>query len=612
MKYVEQLLQGGSIFGICRLKPAGVGVRAWGIAIGLMLLAAAASAQSSEQSTTVRGVVVNSATREPVPRALVVSNDNLFATLTDDQGRFAFVDTRSEKSPEPDSRLQPAVPGSGRARKIQYNPIPRMLSARKPGFLPDSSGSTAGWNADAQSQDLTLFLVPEARIVGKVNSSDADLPASVQLQLYRRLVQGGRARWVFAKSAHSRLNGEFRFAELPAGTYKLFSAELMDRDSQTFSTRGQPYGYPPAYYPSAAGFDSAAEIRVSAGETSTANLSLTRQPYYSVKVPVINAPPGSGFNVSVFPVGHRGPGYSLGYSMREQAIRGMLPSGFYTIEATSYGQDSAVVTASGSLAVRGGPATGSPLALTAASSIQVQVREEFTSGEKTTIQSFNYDSAGRRVELKGPRRYLNVMLEPADDFNPGRVASLRDPVKGDDQSLVLDSVAPGHYWVRVTTMRGYVASLRSGAMDLLQQPLVVGAGGSNPSIEVTLRDETGEIEGSIEGVTGPANPGFGGSDGNSSAGVSLASSDMPAHVYCIPLPDSSGSFSEAHVSPDGTFQSAPLAPGSYRVLAFDRPQSDLEYGNPEAMRPYESKGQVVRLAGGQKERVRLQLIREEE
>jgi hypothetical protein len=82
----------------------------------------------------------------------------------------------------------------------------------------------------------------------------------------------------------------------------------------------------------------------------------------------------------------------------------------------------------------------------------------------------------------------------------------------------------------------------------------------------------------------------------------------PAHIYCVPLADSNGQFTEVGVSPDGSFSSPPLPPGAYRVLAFDRSQSELEYRNPEAMQSYDAKGPVVRLVGGQKEHVRLQLI----
>jgi hypothetical protein len=80
-----------------------------------------------------------------------------------------------------------------------------------------------------------------------------------------------------------------------------------------------------------------------------------------------------------------------------------------------------------------------------------------------------------------------------------------------------------------------------------------------------------------------------------------------AHVYCIPLPDSTGRFTDIWVQPEGKFTAPPLPPGEYLLLAFTRPQT-LEYENPEAMRAYGEKGQVVRLSGGQTEHVRLQLI----
>jgi hypothetical protein len=81
-----------------------------------------------------------------------------------------------------------------------------------------------------------------------------------------------------------------------------------------------------------------------------------------------------------------------------------------------------------------------------------------------------------------------------------------------------------------------------------------------------------------------------------------------AHIYCVPLPDSPGQFAEIYVSPDGSFVSPELAPGTYRLLTFDHPEQELEYRNPEAMRAYDSKGLVVRVAGGQKAHVQLQLL----
>jgi cell envelope opacity-associated protein A len=44
------------------------------------------------------------------------------------------------------------------------------------------------------------------------------------------------------------------------------------------------------------------------------------------------------------------------------------------------------------------------------------------------------------------------------------------------------------------------------------------------------------------------------------------------------------------------------------VLAFDTRQNDLAYNDVEAMRKFESKGEVVHLEAGQKEHLKLKLI----
>jgi hypothetical protein len=297
----------------------------------------------------------------------------------------------------------------------------------------------------------------------------------------------------------------------------------------------------------------------------------------------------------------------LGYNNHDQAIEGMLPNGTYTIEAFSFGENS--VSGSRTITVHGAAVQGPPVTLAPNALVSVDVKEEFTSSNNTGAITFNGN--GRPITLRGPRRYLNVILEPADDIDQGGVASLRGPTKPGDESLVVENARPGRYWVRVMSSSGYAASARSGNLDLQHQPLVVANGGSTSPIEITMRDDTAQIDGTVEGMTptttSPLNVSAQGGDSGFFGGP-RGMPPAPAHVYCIPLADSSGQFTEVWVSPDGSFTSPPLAPGAYRVLAFDRPQSELEYRNPEAMRAYEANGPVVRVVGGQKEHVRLSLI----
>jgi len=502
----------------------------------------------------IEGTVINSVTREPLPRALVFSPDERFATRTDAEGKFTF-----EVPPSTSNGPGPSQPSA--------------LRARKPGFLE------SGEPVSSDATNTTLALVPECVISGRVLLNTSEPADPIELELYRRDISDGRAHWVLAHSVTSRSSGAFRFADLSAGTYKLLTRELLDRDPLTFDPRGQLYGYPPVYFPNTRDFASAEAIRLTPGKSLQADISISRQGYYRVNLPVVNSASEGAMQVVVSPEGHRGPGFALSYNATDHAIEGMLPNGNYTVELSGYGEGS--TSGFVNLAIKGGPAAGPALILNHGASIAVSVKEEFSSDQPP-------NSVGRSN--------LNVSLEPADDFGAEHPFSLRAPKQSGEDALVIEDVQPGHYWVRVNSPNGFAASVTSGQLDLLHQALTVSPGSGNAPIEITLRNDFAEISGTLENPNARS-----GTDGSKTP---LAS----AYVYCIPLPDSSGQFRETVVSNEQPFDLAQIQPGSYHMLAFDHPQGELEYRNPEAMRVYDSKGQRVRVLGGQKEQVRLQVI----
>lgn len=477
-----------------------------------------------------------------------------------------------------------------------------------------------------RTSDLTLALIPESLIVGTVALPTSEAPDSISLQLYRRQIQDGRAHWVPAGNAESNSEGQFRFADLAAGTYKLLTSELLDEDPlaidpltvdpATFESRGPLFGYPPVYYQNATDFGAATEIQLAAGQTQVVNLSLVKQPYYRVKLPVILPADDSsqnGFGVEVYAHGHKGPGFSLGYNNAHHAVEGLLPNGTYTVEASSFGPNA--MTGLQTMTVKGAPVDGPSIAVAPNASVPVRVKEEFTGTDPMGAMSVSANS--RTTVVRDARRYLSVVLEPADDFGTGMQFPMRLPRGSADDVLEVPGVAAGSYWVRVQSSRGYVASIRSGNLDLEHQPIYVGVGGAPSPIEITMRDDTAEISGTVEGVTaasgGSARGGSGASFATSYSTLSFgatsyAAGGAGAHLYCIPVADSGGQLTEAWVGPEGNFDAQGLAPGAYRLLAFDRVQPELEFRNPESMRAYDAKGPVVRVAGGQKEHVTLQVI----
>ena len=540
----------------------------------------------SNQLSSVRGTVINSVTREPIARALVFSSDNRLAAFTDDQGHFEF--------PLPRPETNPNRPAEG---MTFYNPSAQLM-ARKPGFF-ESGNSGSSPPQMAVGDDITIALVPEALIVGRVNLPSSNQSDRITVQVYKRQVRDGRAVWAPAANVSTRSSGEFRVANLSAGVYKIFTSELLDRDPITFDPAGQLYGYPPTYYPAATDFASASVLTLEAGKTLQVELSPVLRPYYPVKIAIANFPAQSGVEVSVALQGHKGPGYSLGYT--GEAIEGMLPNGIYTLDATlQQGQQTA--TGSMNITVKDAPVADVSMAVLPNGSIPVNITDERSENNRQGLELFFGAGKFSRAQK------ADVLLQPVDDFDSGTPAALlRAPSKPNDNDLVLVNVRPGRYRLEVNPYRGYVASAVAGSVDLLRQPLVVGAGGSSLPIDIVLRDDAAAIEGTVEGMP-PAPAGAGAAAAAAAAMIGRIRMPEGPFVYCIPLPDSPGRFMVSRVSSDGTFQVQQLTPGAYRVLAFDRQQGEFEYQNAEAMAAYEDKGPAVRLGPGQTEHVRVTLI----
>ncbi len=88
--------------------------------------------------------------------------------------------------------------------------------------MPDPNNR--GQNLQTETpQDLTLALIPESLIVGNVSLPTSEAPDSIGLQIFRREVQNGHGHWTPAGNTQSKSDGQFRFADLPAGTYKVLT-----------------------------------------------------------------------------------------------------------------------------------------------------------------------------------------------------------------------------------------------------------------------------------------------------------------------------------------------------------------------------------------------------
>ncbi len=546
--------------------------------------------EPAEDASSIHGTVLNRLTHEPISRALVYSTDQQYAMLTDDRGHFEF------KFP-PQGQDLPGTSDSYGVRSFRrYSPSnrPAELLARKPGFLRIENDPSNG-RAMTNQPEITIYLTPESLIVGHVNLPGSEGDMRTFLGLYRREIREGQEHWVSADSFRTWADGEFRFSNLASGTYKLLTQEQLDQDPLTFSPGGQRFGYPPVFFPGMSDFSSASPIQLAAGAMFQANFSPTRREYYPIKIPVLNASAGQSMNIIIYPLGHPGAGYSLGYNPADQQILGLLPDGNYTLQANAQGQPGS--TGILNFSVHSAPVVGPAVNLIPNASLTVNVREEFSSGQSVFNEDFAGPAQGTLSSAQLRRINLQVLLMPLEDFGSAQ-GGVSQPIEGvREHALVIPNVSPGRYRLLVEPGIGFAASVLSGGTDLLRLPLVVGMGGSSSTIEVTLRDDGAEVTGTVED---PAKT-------DRRPGQTFDFSTQ-YHVYFVPVGGGAGQFRQTIGGPEGSFTQMQLPPGDYRVLAFDRPQEDLAYASEEALRRFESKAQVIHLTAGQKERLQLKLI----
>ena len=250
--------------------------------------------------------------------------------------------------------------------------------------------------------------------------------------------------------------------------------------------------------------------------------------------------------------------------------------------------------------VANAPLTGLGVVLSPLQSLRVNVRREFTA---------NSNNGGPQVVFAGENGEVasnpgfTVMLSAADSSLAQRNTSPQlTPVEGttDNTAFEFGRVTPGKYWVTIFPFVGYVSSVTSGGVDLSREPLIVGAGGASAPIEITLRDDTGMIAGQITSEQSGA-----GASPGSTLGLRTQ-----IFVYAIPLFSTSQQLMQGSASQSGELAIPNLAPGSYRVIAFDH-QQNIDFHSPEEMAKYSSMGKTVTVEAGGTVNVQLDSVESE-
>ena len=214
---------------------------------------------------TVRGMVSNAATGEPLPRVLVrIEGDAAAGVLTDGEGRFAIPDV-------------PLGPQSIRLRKPGYRDRPYATEE----VDDQMDGPAHNVLVAPKMLDLGFTLTPIGSIHGHVELSTGDPAQGISVVLVKQVLRYGRAVWVSNATTRTASDGAYRFGGLPDGVYAVYTEPMLESEpAVTLVAPGSAAnvvrsGYPSVFFPDAREFSSAMHIRLGIGQQAQANLLRT-------------------------------------------------------------------------------------------------------------------------------------------------------------------------------------------------------------------------------------------------------------------------------------------------------------------------------------------------
>lgn len=519
-----------------------------------------ANTESQTQSSSpdkltyvVTGTVVDSVRGEGIRGALVeLSGEAQDATLTDAGGKFRF-------------------------EGLPSNHV--ILAAKKPGYFNEQD--MLRWTVPVGEQNrnespaivrevtgpVSIKLVQEAVIFGRVLGYGNEPVESLPVVVSMFGMFDGRKTSVQIGGGTTDEDGNLRIAGLVPGSYYVAvgpGPAKVVRESGTALPSHQ--GYPTVFYPGASERDASELLSIGAGTRTELNFTVTPQPFYHVSGAVSGYGPGQQAHIQFVGATTLGPAGIAPCDPASGAFTSnWLPAGTYVVRVLVSGPSEFPLSASQYLTVDQN-ISDLRIQVQPAITIPIHVSAESTKNSPLTGR----ESVVAALTPKGPQGAVG------GGSLIGRISSTGSIFR----------VEAGTYLAKLSVNPPwYVQSAMYGTQDVLREDLIVGVGGGSRSFEIAVRDDGATLNGATTTYGHP-----------SRGAVLIVPEDAPSQLRIVAT------------NQDGVFQVGALAPGSYRVIAFDNVDS-LEFRNPTAMTDYLTKAQTVLLNANQTASVSLELIK---
>jgi hypothetical protein len=385
----------------------------------------------------------------------------------------------------------------------------------------------------------------------------------------------GRKRWEVRGQALTDDDGQYHIANLVPGRYLLATGSNLPEVRELGRARSvRQEGFGTVFYPGVSEIDSASPLTISGGQQVQADFALKPETIFKVTGSVIGIQRTAGASLQFVSKAGEAMPAPVNLDAETGKFEAAIPAGAYVLQVRGTDATGQLTAADLPLVVNG-DVEGITLVL--GSSIILPVNIELRPSGTTPDRSSFVRAGGREqtvssVRLTSTENRIEAVEFQADSNNKG--------------TLAFHNLVPGHFSLDVISMAPwYVRSVTSGTIDLLREELVVAPGRRPEPIEVVLRDDGCAIHGTIR------------VDGQPAGGAVLLISDQASLTHVQTSVTSGGA----------EFFFAGIAPGSYKLLAFDTLEG-LEFRNPEVLGAYLSKAVAVSVQANEVVSVNLEQV----
>lgn len=541
------------------------------IAFSLLFVPWAYSIQANppEQSPTlsIRGKVLQEPNGQPIRKANVQLNGRKgptaaqYSAVTDAEGQFTIEDVQ---------------PG-------QYGVV-----VMHPGFVQSNTGghlTTISVQPGGGKNDLILRMQPAAVITGKIVDLDSDPMRDVSVSATRASSVGaGRNSNDFGSGATNDL-GEFRISDLRAGRYKITASPPQGSRASNLkdSSSGKEQSiYLTTYYPGVLDEDQAVAVEIHPGAETRINFGVLTGRAYRVSGSVAGLPSKGMAQIMLQTKG------SGGSQMAPQELGEGGKFEFTNVLPGSYVARLIIVTFEGGQPAMQMLRLGQPIEVSNAHVDGLRLQPE-AGGQ--VRGKFRLDT-GQKFDWT----QLTVALIPAEEHGAevaweGGMGIPTISSANIDGTFELKSVPGGDYQLVVGARSNDLRDYFTKSVNLEGRDV---ADSGFPVLPQTYLDVVISANGAS--ITGQV------VDGNGQPIANATVVDVPTAEHRT-RPDL---FQRDTTDESGHFSLRGLNPGKYRVLAFEELQVDVR--QPEFLKTYETRGEIVQLDEGARKSVVLKLI----